>query len=154
MKLKNSSLVIKQLDKKLETFSGLKVLDQPSSGWIKLIRTILNMSLSQLGKKMQMTPQGVRAIENREREGTLTLNALQDAAHALEMKLVYGFIPNDGSLEKMIERKAYEVAEKIVERTSATMKLEAQENSEERIKQAVKELAEDIKREMPRKLWD
>jgi hypothetical protein len=34
------------------------------------------------------------------------------------------------------------------------MKLEDQENSEERIKQAILEMAEDIKREIPTQLWD
>jgi hypothetical protein len=79
---------------------------------------------------------------------------LREAAEALDMTLVYGFIPKDGSLEKMIERKAYEKARKIVSRTSTTMKLEDQGNSKERIKQAVAEPAEEIKREMPKNLWD
>jgi predicted DNA-binding mobile mystery protein A len=101
-----------------------------------------------------MTPQGVKDIERREKEGTITINSLKVAADALGMQLVYGFIPREELLEKMIDRKAREKAEYIVGRTSVTMKLEDQENSEERIKQAIKELAEEIKREMPGNLWD
>jgi len=34
------------------------------------------------------------------------------------------------------------------------MKLEAQQNSAERIEKAIRERAEEIKREMPKLLWD
>ena len=153
MNLQNSKLVIRQLDKKLMTFKPLQDA-MPATGWVSLIRKTLNMSLRQLGDKLSITPQSIRDIEKREKEGTVSLKALREAAEALDMTLVYGFIPKDGSLEKMIERKAYEKAQKIVSRTSTTMKLEDQENSKERIKEAVAELAEDIKREMPKNLWD
>jgi hypothetical protein len=46
----------------------------------------------------------------------------------------------------MIDRKVYEKAQKIVSRTSTTMKLEDQGNLEERIKHAVVEMAEEIKK--------
>ena len=154
MKLKNSNLVIAQLDKKLRGFSSVQQEIPPTEGWIKTIRTTLNMSLRQLGDRLSITPQSVKDIEKREKQGTITLNTLKDAAKALDMQLVYGFVPLDGSLEKMIERKAYEMATRIVKRTSMTMKLEDQENSQERIQQAIKEMAEDIRREMPKKLWD
>jgi hypothetical protein len=70
------------------------------------------------------------------------------------MKFVYGFVPKNGTLEDMVEKKAREKAVKIVQRTSDTMKLEDQENSQKRLKQAVDELVQEIKREMPRSLWD
>jgi predicted DNA-binding mobile mystery protein A len=153
MKMQNSLLVIRQLDKKLEMFISLGDA-KPRGGWIRLIRKTLKISLRQVSDKMEMTPQGVRDIENREDEGTITLNTLQAAANALDMKLVYGLIPNDGSLEKLIERKAHELAVKIINRTSTTMKLEGQENSSERINQAIKEMTGELKREMPKNLWD
>jgi predicted DNA-binding mobile mystery protein A len=154
MKLKNSKLVIGQLDKKLQAFNALSETQPPTDGWIKTIRTTLNMSLRQLAERLSMTPQSIKEVEQREKDGTITLNKLQEAANALDMKLFYCFVPKDGSLEKMIERKAYEMATKIVKRTSTTMKLEDQENSDERLRQAIKEMAEEIKREMPKKLWD
>lgn len=153
MKVQNSLLVIRQLDKKLKMFVPLGN-EMPQKGWIRLLRQTLKISLRQVSDKMGMTPQGVRDIENREEEGAITLNTLQAAANALDMKLVYGLIPKDGSLEKLIERKAQELAIKIVNRTSTTMKLEDQENSSERINQAVEDLTGEFKREMPKKLWD
>ena len=50
--------------------------------------------------------------------------------------------------------KAKELAANIVARTSNTMKLEDQENSEKRIKKAIEERTAVIKNEMPKTLWD
>ena len=70
------------------------------------------------------------------------------------MKLVYALVPKDGSLDDLINRKAKELATTIVARTSNTMKLEDQENSEERLKKAIEERTAIIKNEMPKTLWD
>ncbi|MEO6686364.1 MAG: mobile mystery protein A [Dyadobacter sp.] len=150
---KNKLLVIRQLDKKLLILDTLVKSNLPTTGWIKLIRNTLNMSLRQLGDRLLMTPQGVRDIERRELDETITLKSLKEAGDALDMKFVYGFVPKSGSMEKLIENKARELAEKIVKRTSITMKLEDQENSETRLKEAVDELTQEIKREMPGSLW-
>lgn len=150
---KNKLLVIRQLDKKLLILDILVKSNLPTSGWIKLLRNTLNMSLKQLGNRLSMTPQGVRDIERRELDETITLKSLKEAGDALDMKFVYGFVPKSGSMEKLIETKARELAEKIVKRTSITMKLEDQENSETRLKEAVDELTQEIKRQMPGSLW-
>jgi hypothetical protein len=70
------------------------------------------------------------------------------------MELVYGFVPKDGTLNALIDRKARELAEKIVLRASRNMRLEAQENSPERIEKAIVERAEEVRREMPKYLSD
>ena len=57
-------------------------------------------------------------------------------------------------MEKLIERKAHQLAIKIVMRTSGTMKLEDQENSPERIKKAIAERTSEIVDELPKMLWD
>lgn len=101
-----------------------------------------------------MTKQGVKDIERREKEGSITIKSLKDAAQALDMEFVYGFVPKDGELEKLIERKARELATQIVLRTSNTMKLEDQENTKTRIEQAIQERTAEIANDMPRILWD
>jgi hypothetical protein len=50
--------------------------------------------------------------------------------------------------------RALEMATKIVQRTSNTMKLEDQENSKERIEKAIKERAAEIINKTPKILWD
>lgn len=154
MKLQNSLLVIRQLDRKMQGLRPLVEFPSPPDGWINLIRKTLNMSLRQLSKRMSITPQSLRDIEGREKEGTVTLKTLRDAAEALNMKLVYGFVPKQSSLEQVVDDQARAIATRIVMRTSISMKLEDQENSAERIKQAIEEMTEDLKREMPRTLWD
>jgi len=149
-----SKLIREQLDRKLMKFIELGDISVPPTGWIYATRTALNMSLKQLGKKLGITPQGIKEIEIREKKGSITLKNLNDIAMALNLKLVYALIPNDGSLQALLERAAYDEARKIVMRTSITMKLENQENTEERLQKAIKDKAEEIIREIPKYLWD
>lgn len=147
-------LQAEQLGARLKEMSSLQNVHVPGTGWIKSTRTAIGMSLVQLGTRLGITKQSVLEIENREQEGTLSLKTLREVANAMDMKLVYGFVPNDGSLEALIDRKALEAATKIVIRTSASMKLEGQENNEQRIQKAIAERADELKRELSKVLWD
>ena len=150
----DKSLQLQQLNAKMHAFAALKNIAAPPTGWIKAVRLALGMSLDQLGRKLSITKQSTHAIEEREKDGSVTIKALREAANALDMHLVYGFVPKDGSLDALIDRKAKELAKQIVLGTSNTMKLEDQENSQERIKKAIEERAAAIKSEMPKTLWD
>ncbi len=107
-----------------------------------------------MGDRLRISPQSVKEIEERETNGTITLNSLRDAANAIDMKLVYGFVSKHESLEQMIEKRAKELATEIVMRTHATMTLENQQNSKERIEKAIAQKTAEIKFEMPKYLWD
>lgn len=135
-------------------FASLQKVAPPPTGWIKAIRNAIGMSMLQLGKRLSITKQSVQDIERREKDGSISIKALREAARALDMQLIYGFVPNDGSLEALIDRKAKELATQIVQRTSNSMKLEDQENSKQRIEKAIEERATIIKNEMPKTLWD
>lgn len=152
--MSRKSLQIQQLNSKMQAFTGPAKAGMPPTGWIKAIRVAIGMSLQQMGNRLSITKQSMQDIEKREKEGTITLNALKDAAAALDMQLVYGFVPKDGTLEKMIDRKAKELAARIVLRTSNTMKLEDQGNTDTRIKKAIEEKAAVFKNELPKILWD
>lgn len=152
--MKNRKLQIQQLETRLQVYSSIENRAVPSTGWLKAVRTALGMSLQQMAQRLSISKQSATEIEQREQEGSITLNSLRQAANALDMELVYGLVPKDGSLEKLIDRKARELANQIVSRTSNTMKLEDQENSKERIKKAIDERTEGLKREMPKVLWD
>ena len=148
------SLQIQQLNSKMLAYASLQKVAPPPTGWIKAIRNAIGMSMLQLGNRLSITKQSVQDIERREKDGSVTIKALREAARALDMQLVYGFVPNDGSLELLIERKAQELATKIVMRTNNTMKLEDQENTKQRIEKAIQERTTIIKTEMPKTLWD
>lgn len=148
------SLLIQQLNGKMLAFVSLQKVVPPPTGWIKAIRNAIGMSMLQLGNRLSITKQSVQDMENREKDGSISIKALREAARALDMQLVYGFVPNDGSLEALIDRKAKELATQIVMRTNNSMKLEDQENSKQRIEKAIQERAIAIKTEMPKTLWD
>jgi predicted DNA-binding mobile mystery protein A len=154
MKNKKQLLLIEQVDKKLSVFKPAENMVIPSRGWLNAVRVSLNMTLHQLGKRLQITPQSVKDLELREAAGNITINRLREAAQAMNMKLVYGLIPMDGSIEKMIEKRAIALAREIVLRTSNSMKLEDQENSNERIEKAIQEKAFEIKDELPKYIWE
>jgi len=144
----------KQLDEKLQVFSVLQNINMPIGGWVKAIRTTLGMSLEQLGHKLGITKQSVQSLEKREKEGNITINSLKEAAQAMDMQFVYALIPKDGSLEKLIERKAEILAKEIVMRTTQTMALEDQENAKKRILEAIEERKRDIIENNPKMIWD
>ncbi len=152
--MKKNKLQIEQLSRKLKPYTSMAEEIRPSVGWVKTIRTSFGMSLEQLGGKLGITRQSARNLEKRESDGSITIRALEEAAKAIDMKLIYGFVPIDGSIEKLIDRKARKLATEIVMRTSGTMKLEDQENSPERIKKAIEERTKEIMEEMPKMIWD
>jgi len=147
-------IVRKQLDNKLVTLRKAGDVIPPASGWIYAFRYSLNMSMRQLGQRLSITPQSVKEIEEREKNGTVSLKVLRQVASALNMKFYYGFIPVGGTLEAMIEKRAVELAEKIVRRTSIHMNLEGQAVSEESLQMAITEKAKEINKELPKLLWD
>ena len=63
-------------------------------------------------------------------------------------------MPKDGTINNLINLKAEKLAKKIVLRTNQNMKLEDQGIGDEKITKTIKELADEIKREMRKSLWD
>jgi predicted DNA-binding mobile mystery protein A len=149
-----SKLLIEQLDRKLKPFLGSEVIIIPESGWINTIRTTLNMTLEQLGKKLNMTKQGVKRKEESESAGTITIKSLKEVGNALEMKFVYGFVPVDGSMDSLLDRKSRILAEKIIHRTNHNMMLEDQKVEKENLKNAIEDLSKAIKFELKKTIWD
>ena len=147
-------LLIEQLDQKLENFKDSAMVLIPTKGWINTIRTTINMTRDQLGTKLHMTKGAIQKIEEREASGQITINKLRDVGKALDMKFVYGFVPNDGSIDNLISIKSEKLARKIVMRTNQNMKLENQGIGDEKIDKTIKELAKEIRREVRKTIWD
>ena len=152
--MNKNKLQLKQLDAKIRVYTPVAQVVVPPTGWIKAIRLALGMSLQQLANRISITKQSVLEMEQREKDGSISLKSLREIAKSLDMELVYGFVPKDGSLDLLIERKAKELATQIVFRTSNTMKLEDQENSEERLREAIEERTILLKNENPKVLWN
>ena len=152
--MKTQKLILDQTDSKIKSFVTVKKVIIPSSGWVHAIRLSLGMSLKQLGRRMNITAQSVKEIEEREKAGTISINVLRQFGKSLNMKFIYGFIPEKESISEMVKQRALEIAKEIVLRTSVNMSLEDQKNSEKRLRKAIKEKTLEIQQEMPKYLWD
>ncbi|MCC6838536.1 MAG: mobile mystery protein A [Flavobacteriales bacterium] len=149
---KLTKLRLRQLDEQLVKASGWP-MDPPPGGWLATLRKALRMPLHVLATRLDMTPTGAKRLEQREADGSITLQVLRKAAEAMNMRLIYVLVPKDGSLQKLIERRALEAAREIVERVDQSMRLEAQSVSRERIAEAIKEKAEELQRDLSKELW-
>ena len=148
-------LVVDHLQEKINLYKPVQYLERPEKGWINAIRIALGMSYRQLSNKMGFSNRSsAKNIERREQDLSITLKTLEEVANAMDMKIVYGFVPKSGSIKEMIEKRAYKLAEEIVSETSHNMALENQKNREERLKKAIDDKARQIMYEMPRYLWD
>jgi len=144
---------IEQLDHKLRLFYEIKNIEVPERGWVYAIRTALNMTLQQLGHKLKISIQGVKDIEKREVSGSISIKSMKEVAKALDMQFVYGFVSNHNSIEKLIELKAGELAEKRVLKNLNAVS-ENKKLSEADLQREIEYFAREIKREIPKSLWD
>jgi len=154
MKSSKIQFFLDETQGKLNPFSVLKSEVKPDNGWVNAIRVSIKMSLRQLGERLHITPQGVRDLEKREKEGAITINTLKEVGRVLDMDLVYGFISRHNSLEDMIEERAREIAEEIVLKTRQTMQLDNPGKSDNDIKKAIQQKTYEISSKMPSNLWD
>lgn len=146
-------LKIRQLDETLGHFRSVRSLPPPGEGWAKTIREALGMSARQLAKRAQLSKTSVRSVEANEAKGSVQLNSLRTLAEAMDCELVYAFVPR-GSLSEILEDRAEQLAQELVDRVSESMELEAQGvKSIERTRQ-VKELKTELLRNQGRDFWD
>lgn len=128
---------------------------RPYRGWIHAARAAFGLSLRKVGALLGISPQSVQDAERRELDGSISLGRLREIAAAMDMELVYGFVPRGGSTEAVLRARAYRIAAEIYQRTYQTMLLEDQvpygmaENRE----QEIAEIATLIEQEQPELLW-
>jgi len=147
-------LNLRQLSEKLAVYAGSRKAVVPNAGWVAAVRSTLNMTLEQLGNRMNISRQAASQIEKREAEGSVSLNVLRDVANALDMQLVYAIVPKNGTLEEYVEKRAYALAEELYRTANQQMRLEDQAVAEEKMKQAIADAALDYFRTVDRQLWD
>lgn len=154
MKKNINKLQLEQLDRKIKAFNRLNNVGQPVEGWVRSVRVALGMSLEQLSKILGIKPQSLIKVEQREKEGVVNIKTLNQISEVLGLKFIYGFSTPKSSLEKIVKKRAYDVAKEIVLRSDKNMQLEGQGNSRLRIKKAIKERADKIIANQEKILWD
>lgn len=132
--------------------SKISVCDRPSGGWIRAVRTSLGMSVRQMAERMSITQQSAARLEKNEADDVIKLKSLRKAAEALDCRLVYALVPNQGDLAGVLHKQALKKASDIVDPVDHSMVLEGQavDGRQEKILQIADELA----RNPGSKLWD
>jgi predicted DNA-binding mobile mystery protein A len=77
---------------------------------------------------------------------------MRRAAEAMDCKLVYAIIPNQGNLEDIVRKQAYKKAKAIVEPVNHTMLLEAQEVGD--LHNKIIETTDELVNDFNSKLWN
>ena len=148
----DKKVIREQLDKKLALLKDLASTGMPSQGWIRVIREALGLSAAQLGKKTGIDQSRVSRLENAEKDGDLKLSSLHKIAKGLNMKFVYGFVP-EGTLEAMVRDQAKRIALRRLETLDTTMRLEQQALSDEDKNKALADMIEKILIDPPKDFW-
>ena len=149
----NKKVAREQLDNKIRPLRSLEASGMPQQGWIRTIREALGLSARQLGKRGGFDQSRISRLENAEKNGNLKVSSLQKIAKGLNMRFVYGFVP-EGSLEEMVTAQAKKVALKRLKTLNATMRLEKQGLSNEEQKKALDDMIARISIEQPKDFWD
>ncbi len=153
MKSSERTTARRQLDKRLNLLRNTDSLARPPRGWIKAIRESLGMTTAQLAERIDVSQPRAVAIEKAEIGGSITLDSLERAAHALDCQLVYALVPRK-PLEELVEERALLLAKQRLESTRHSMTLEAQnvENSDEQ--EQLKHMSQRLMEKAGAELWE
>jgi predicted DNA-binding mobile mystery protein A len=153
MRAKDRALARKHLDIKLDSIRRSSDVLRPPKGWVKAIREALGMSAEQLATRIGVTKPRVYEIEKAEISGSITLNSLERAAHALDCKLVYTLVPRL-PLQETVALRAQEIAKKRIRATSHTMLLEDQALDETELGEQIETLARELSDQAGSGFWE
>ena len=126
MRSEFQSMRLKQLDRTLGQFQGLRAIPRPSRGWIRAVRQALGLSAVTLASRLGSSRQLPLQLEKSEAEDRITLKSLRAVADALGCDLVYALVPRSGSLASMVADHARKEAEARIRKIEHTMLLEDQ----------------------------
>ena len=132
--------------------SEVTICDRPSDGWVRSIRAALGMSVRQLAERIGISQQALSQLEGKEAHDSVTIKTLRKAAEAMDCKLVYALVPNEGSLEGLVKKQALLKAKSLVDPVDHSMQLEAQGVGDSHDK--IQELADEMAQNLNSKLWD
>ena len=141
-----------QLETLDEHLAQVHVAPRPSGGWIRAIRTAIGMSARQLAQRMGVSQQALSRLEGKEANDAVTLKSLRRAAEAMNCKVVYALVPEDGSLQDLIEEQALKKAQELVAAVDHTMMLEAQGVGD--VKEKTRQVASEMAENLNSSLWE
>ena len=144
-------LARQQLDRRLERIRNfVSDLRKPQGGWVAVLRSAFAMSQADLARRMGISRQAVSQLEQRESDGSVSLKALDHAAHALGAELVYAIVPRQ-SIGEVLEGRALSLARQMTGAVRHTMRLENQAPDSD-LDERARALAEELLAS-PGQLW-
>lgn len=124
------------------------------NSWVRMMREALGINQTQLAKLIGTSQPRVVKIEKDEADRKITLETLDKIADAMNMKLVYGFVPKGESLEEIVESRARKIALERLKRIGHSMALEEQGLDAKESKQALENMIQKILINEYKKIWD
>ncbi|WP_157421948.1 helix-turn-helix domain-containing protein [Acidovorax sp. Root219] len=76
----------------------------PRGGWVKTVRLAPGMNSETLGRRLGISPQGVRRLEQSEAEGSIYLNILTKIADGLNCDVRYVLVPRISLVVQVMAR--------------------------------------------------
>ncbi len=145
--------MLDQIQKDLIAHPQLLKQSKPNEGWIKIIRTALGMTSKQLAQRLDCSQSNVSALESSEKNQTISLQSLEQAAQALNCRVVYFLVP-EKPLGELLQEQAHKVAQERLQRVGHSMALEQQALTREQTKEQEKTLVDELLQGNPKHLWD
>ncbi len=148
----NQKRIIQQ---KLNLFSKVNE-PMPPSGWVKAIRGSLGLTIRQLAEQVGVGPSSIAQLEKREPKKKVTIESLENAARAMDCKVVYAIVPieSGNTLDDIIKNKAHEAARKLLKDVVHTMRLEKQGTSEKQIQKEIERVAQELMESKDARIWE
>lgn len=153
MKQSFQKMMREQIQTDLNDLNTLAKKPRPKEGWIETIRKTLGMTGQQLAKRIGYKQSNLAALEKREKTGKVTLEALEQAANAMDCRCVYFFIPNK-PIDQILEDQARLIAKKRLRSIGHSMELEQQGLTPQQKKQQEDDLIQELLHGSPRHLWE
>jgi predicted DNA-binding mobile mystery protein A len=150
---RNSLLELRQLSDRLGALKESVPLRSPPDGWLKTIRRALGMRTGQLAKRLRVSQPSVVHAEEREVNGTISLQTLRRFANELDCDLVYFLIPRS-SLSQSVERRAELIARAESVAVANSLGLEWQVIPSLAMAEQIDRQKDALIAERPAKLWD
>lgn len=119
-------LRLRQLERALSAYAGVRQSARPRAGWLSAIREARGIPLRQVAKTLGVTPQAVQKLQVSEANESISLKRLRKAAEAMECELVYALVPKSGVLTDAVEEGELNRAAERVLAAEHTMILEDQ----------------------------
>lgn len=110
------------------------------------------MPASALSARLRVSSGTLTNLERAERQGTISLRSLREAARALDCELVYALVPRT-TLDEVLRLQALHVVDAQMRKTTRTMSLEDQSVNERETKRQREALAAQLVLSLDRRLW-